>query len=119
MVSWSEHDVNAFNARTVKQPAKRGDSEAREADLHEKIMAECKRRGWRTVHSRMNAAATIEVGTCDFIIFADNARVFLCECKTATGKLSEDQTHFIAWLKRLGHNVAVITSFQQFLELTR
>lgn len=119
MPRWSQHDLNTFEARTVKQPARDEDEEPRERDLHEKIIAECKRRGWRTVHSRMNAAATIEVGTCDFIIFADGGRVFLCECKSATGKLSTDQVIFISWMARLGHNVPVITSFQQFLELTR
>lgn len=119
MPNWSQHDLNSFEARSVKQPAKRDDAEKLEGDLHDKILAECKRRMWRTVHSRMDMAATNEVGTCDFIIFADSARVFLCECKSATGKLSEDQQIFCAWLKRLGHPVAVITSFQQFLELTR
>src|SRR5690348_17309093 len=101
MPNWSTYDLNAFEARNVKQPAKREHSEKRERDLHEKIMNECKVRGWRTVHARMNAKATIEVGTCDFVIFADRGRVFLCECKSATGKLDEDQAVFCAWLQRL------------------
>jgi hypothetical protein len=85
--------------------------------LHGKIAGECKRRGWRTVHSRMDMPSTVGEGTCDFIIYADKGRMFHIECKASNGKLSMEQRIFIAWVAKLGHSVHVVDSFQQFLEI--
>jgi hypothetical protein len=92
---------------------------SRERDLHDDIQAECERRMWWTIHSRMDRPTSIGKGVCDFIIMADGARTIYVECKSKTGKLSDDQRIFITWMKRLGHTVHVVTSFQQFLELIR
>jgi hypothetical protein len=119
MPNWSKHDLNSFEARNIKQPAKRPDAEKLEGDLHDKILAECDRRLWYPIHSRMDRPTTNGKGVCDFIIAADKGQTFYIECKSATGKLSGDQQIFITWMKRLGHPVHVVTSFQQFLELTR
>lgn len=93
------------------------DGEKSEGDLHDKILRDCKNRLWFPVHSRMDRKTTTKNGTCDFIIFADGSRMFCIECKSATGKLSDDQQIFIAWMKRLGHTVHVISSFKEYLEI--
>lgn len=89
--------------------------EAAERDLHDKIEAECLQRGWLTVRSRMDRATTTRKGVCDFIIYADDGRMFHVECKSSTGKVSTDQRDFIAWAGKLGHTVLVVRSFREFL----
>ena len=87
------------------------------AGLHVPIMAECKRRGWRYVHSNPSKPATIGEGVCDFIIYADKGRIFHIECKSKTGKLKTEQVIFIAWLSRLAHRVYVITAMSEFFSI--
>lgn len=93
------------------------DAPALERILHERILDYCKHHGWRCIHARMDRATTIGEGTCDFVIFADAGKVWLVECKSATGKLSIEQNVFIAWLAKLGHTVYVIRSYSDFLKL--
>lgn len=89
----------------------------REAELHEQISSECKRRGWYTIHSRMDKKATTAVGTPDFVIFPNGSCAFSVECKTDIGKLSTAQLGASAWLRKLGHQYFVVRSFQEFLGL--
>lgn len=108
-----------YDARTApptRQPAPQ-DAEPLEADLHDKIDAECRRRGWVTVHSRMDRATTTAVGLCDFIIFADGGVVINIECKSRSGKLSLPQLSFIAAMKRCGHEVHTVRSFSEFMRI--
>jgi hypothetical protein len=88
-----------------------------EVELHGKIAAECRRRVWQFVYHDPTRPTTCAAGVCDFIIYADGGRMFHVECKSSTGKLSEAQLIFIAWLKRLGHTVHVVDSFAGFLEV--
>jgi hypothetical protein len=87
------------------------------AGLHLPIIQECKRRAWRYVHSIHYKRPTIGEGTCDFIIYADSGRVLNIECKKKDGKLSMEQCIFITWLKKLGHEVHVITSMEEFFAI--
>lgn len=88
-----------------------------ESDLHDKIHAECRRRGWVVVHSRMDRPTTSACGVCDFIIFQDGGNVLCVECKSRVGKLSLDQNGFIAAMRKNGHNVQVVRSYSEFLQI--
>jgi hypothetical protein len=87
-----------------------------ESPLHANIIDHCKNKGWRFIHSRMDRRSTVGNGVCDFIIAADTGRVFWIECKSKSGKLTMEQTVFIAWLSKLGHTVSVVTSMAEFKE---
>lgn len=113
-VRFSENDLQNYNARRFVELAKVEGGEAKESDLHDKIMAECKRRGWCVVHSRMDRATTTASGVADFIIFADKARLFVVEAKNCTGKLSPAQNAFRAHLAMLGHACVAVRSFREF-----
>jgi hypothetical protein len=117
MVNWNTSDLMNYESKSVKQPAKVEDGEAKESDLHDKIMAECKRRGWLTVHSRMDRATTNASGVADFIIYADSGRVFTVEAKSTTGKLSTPQMAFMKHLEVLGHKCHAVRSYREFLQL--
>lgn len=86
-----------------------------ERDLHSKIFNECRRRGWIALHGSMSERTHRTMGEWDFTILADNGRVFFVECKTSTGKLSAEQAALIAWAKKLGHDVRVVRSIDEFV----
>lgn len=96
-------------------PSVAADSVEREIEgLHYPIIAECKRRGWKYVHSNPVKRATNGEGVVDFIIYADGGRVFNIECKSKTGKLDPEQLIFIHWITKLGHVAHVITAMSEF-----
>lgn len=88
-----------------------------ESELHDDIVAECRRRKWGFIHSRMDLPSTTGVGTPDFCILRDGGRVLLVECKTRTGKLSPAQLAFKCQAECNGHAVHVVRSLQEFLSL--
>ena len=90
-----------------------------ESELHDAILAECRRRGWLVIHSRMDRKTTMMRGVADFIVYADHGKMFHVECKAKGGKLSLAQREFIAWAARLGHSVDVVTSVEQFMEAVK
>jgi len=106
--------VNRNKLRDGPVPA---DAEPVERDLHDKILAECKARGWIAIHARMDRPTTTAVGTPDFVILADGGRLFLVECKSKTGKLTTAQLGFIAWSEKLGFPVQTIRSMSEFKAL--
>lgn len=117
-MNFTQEQYEAYLARSkAHQPDKPmpEDAEACEADLHDKIIAECRRRGWIVVHSRMDAPTTTAKGVADFIIFADRSRVFLFECKSKNGKLTNEQRGFAMMADMLGFTVHVIRSYSEFL----
>lgn len=128
---WSERDVLLHNARVAKEnqiPVKTPTEGCEcESDLHDQILAECRKRGWLAIHSRMDKRTTTAIGVCDFIILRDAVyhsksgdylpKILLIECKTRLGKLSPAQQAFQAHAKKLGHNVQVVRSLQEFLLL--
>ncbi len=102
----------AKNRGTLDAPPSEGVTD--ESDLHDRIIAECRRRGYVIVHSRMDRRTTTAVGTTDFVIAADRGRTLWLECKTVKGKLTREQEATIHWLKGLGHVAEVIRSFEAF-----
>ena len=90
-----------------------------ELDFHEDILAYCRGRGWIALHGSMAEATHRSEGEWDFVIVAEERRVFLIECKTATGKLTEAQSGMKAWAEKLGHAPKVVRSFQEFLEAVK
>lgn len=87
--------------------------------LHGPIIEECKRRGWKYVHSDPTRPTTCGEGVCDFIIYGDRGRMFHIECKTRKGKLSDEQRIFICWIQKLGHAAHVITTMAEFMEIVK
>lgn len=88
-----------------------------EGGLHDEILAECRRRLWPCVHSRMDMATTTAKGCPDFIIFADGGRCFAIEAKTKRGKLTMEQQAWRMMLQRLNHRYSVVRSFNEFLDV--
>jgi hypothetical protein len=90
-----------------------------EGALHDEILAECRRRLWPVVHSRMDAPTTTARGCPDFVIFGSAGRVFAVECKTRTGKQTPEQIGWQMLLERNGHRYAVVRSMAEFLDLIK
>ena len=85
--------------------------------LHEQIEDYCRSKGWLYVHSRTDKASTNQIGTCDFIIAADNGKTYWIEAKRKGGKPTSTQLGMIAWLKKLGHTACIVWSFEDFLDV--
>ncbi|MCU0784662.1 MAG: VRR-NUC domain-containing protein [Verrucomicrobia bacterium] len=90
---------------------------SREAELHEEIFDECRRRGWIALHGSMAERTCRTLGEPDFVILADRGRVLFVECKTRTGKLSPAQVALKHHAEKLGHTVHVVRSMEDFLKL--
>ena len=88
----------------------------REAELHEEIFDECRRRGWIALHGSMAERTCRTLGEPDFVILADGGRVLLVECKSRSGKLSPAQAALKHHAEKLGHTVQVVRSMEEFLE---
>ena len=88
-----------------------------QAALHDEILAECRRRLWPVIPSRMDMASTTAKGAAGFVIAASGGRVFFIECKTRTGKLTTEQLGFKAMLERNSHRLFVVRSFNDFLNV--
>lgn len=86
-----------------------------EADLHNDIIEECKRRQWIVFHGSMAHRAMRTPGEPDFVILAEYKKVYLIECKSKTGKLTTEQLGIAMWSERLGHKVHVVRSMAEFL----
>ena len=90
---------------------------SREAELHEAIFDECRRRGWIALHGSMAERTCRTLGEPDFVILADGGRVLFVECKSRTGKLSPAQAALKHHAEKLGHTVHVVRSLEEFLKL--
>lgn len=116
--------LQAFEARRAARSSpstSEGDQEmsrGTEYDLHTKIFAECRRRGWIALHGAMSESTHRTLGEWDFTVVADHSRVFFIECKSASGKLRPAQAALIAQARKLGHQVHVVRSFLEFLTTT-
>lgn len=129
MPNWTPQQERDFNARMygVKQK-KCADPVEREADLHGQIQDECRRRGWMAIHSRMDCRNTATVGTPDFIILTGKRyvlgliyppAVFFIECKAKGQKPTVEQLSLHAMAEKLGHEVHVVFSLAEFMEITK
>ncbi len=101
----------------LKQVSKDFVAAGQEWQLHDQIDAECRRRGWFAVHSRMDRPTTTSCGVPDYVVFADGGRVFVIEVKTKSGKLSTAQLGVFAHLEKLGHKPVVVRSLEEFLQV--
>lgn len=88
-----------------------------EKSLHAEIFDECRRRGWIALHGSMAERTHRTEGEPDFTILADRGRVFLVECKSAHGKLSPAQQAMAAHAVKLDHNIHVIRTRSEFIEI--
>ena len=88
-----------------------------ERQLHEDILAECRRRGWICFHGSMAHRTHRTVAEPDFLILADEARVFIIEAKSKKRKMSTEQIALQMWANKLGHHIWEVRSFQEFLTL--
>lgn len=120
----TQADAERHNARVAKKSPYTPDealaevqSRSSERALHDEIEAECKRRGWYYVHSRMDRATTTAKGVPDFIIAARNGRTFWIEAKGRLTKLTAEQAGAIQWLSNFGHRTAVVRSIGEFISI--
>jgi len=114
---FTQLDVDLYHARQSRAKPSVHKPEAKEADLHSKILTECWRRGWPVVHARMDRPATVQIGTPDFVIACPNGRTLWIEAKAGNRKPTTDQLAWIASLKRQGHRACVVRSIEEFVEL--
>ena len=89
----------------------------REEKLHEKILNECRSRGWIALYGSTAHKTHRTLGEPDLIILRDGAQLLMVECKSKTGKLTREQIGFAAWASHLGFTVFTIRSFSEFLKL--
>lgn len=109
----------AHEARLKPKSPTTSEGVEREADLHDQIEKECRRRGWPFVHSRMDRRTTTAVGTVDFVIAAGNGRTLWIEAKGAKTKVTREQAATIHWLNTLGHAAAIVHSLDEFHEFLK
>lgn len=93
----------------------------RERELHADIINFCNSQWprWKYRHARMDKATTEEEGVEDFTIFAPNGRTFHFECKASKAKLSDKQRDWRFEMARLGHEVHLIYSMSDFLDVIK
>lgn len=120
--NWTQQQVNEANIRMygkTKSAPIPSDATDDESQLQHAIIAECHRRGYFTVRSRMDRPTTNQIGVPDIIIAANDGRVIWCECKSRTGKLRPEQLAAKVWLEKLGHEYLLCRSMAEFLELVK
>jgi len=93
----------------------------KEATLHRQIMDWCNGQWprWKFIHARTDQRSTIQIGSHDLTVFGPFPKCLLIECKTKTGKLSEDQLIWKAEMSQLGWTVEVVRSMGEFLTLIK
>lgn len=85
--------------------------------LHGEIISHLKPNGYVYFHSATHRKTHRTLGEPDFIVFLPNSRTLLVECKTRTGKNSDEQRDVHYALKRLGHTVHIVRSLKHFIQL--
>jgi hypothetical protein len=117
--NWTQSDVERFNAKSgpTLEEVTQADVALDEYELHNQILLYCERRGWIALHGSMAHRSYRTLGEFDFVILANHGRTFFIECKTKTGKLTEEQQGLQHWARRLGHAPHVIRSYQQFMDV--
>jgi hypothetical protein len=122
-VQFSQLDVDHYN---IRQRAKRqpdsgvnvcDEMEARESNLHKKIIDELNRRRWLFFHGSMAHKSKRTLGEPDFEIYGSRGRHWLVEAKTKEGKLSRDQLIVKMLAETNGHEIHTVRSFDEFLRI--
>jgi hypothetical protein len=90
------------------------DKPALENDLHQQIIAECKRFGFYYVHSRTDKRTTNAIGTPDFVLALPDGVVWWIEVKIKGNKPTREQMAVGVMLKKLGQNYALVYSIDEF-----
>lgn len=118
MPRMSQSDYLAFLARSrARTGSGAGEGVERESELHQQILDTCNRLSLIALHSRMDRPTTTQIGAPDFVILCDNGKVLIVEAKNKTGKVSIAQAALHAWAAKLGHNVHIVRSIDEFLRL--
>lgn len=125
MPRWTQLEAEAHQTRhgfrgvaqEVEAPRKAKPS--RESELHRLIGQDINRRGWLCCHGSMHTATKRTPGEPDFHCLAPKGRHFMVECKTKTGKLSEDQEWFSARANELGHSVWIVRSIEEWFQVAQ
>lgn len=107
----------AYEARQAKPLVKVDDGETKESDLHDKILNECRRRGWIAFHGSMAHRTYRTGGEPDFTIVREHGEVLFVECKSKTGKLSPEQSAMMFHMNRLGCKLNIVRSFAEFIQV--
>lgn len=108
----------AYEARRTKV-AINSDGVDEEGELHAAILEECARRDWLVFHGSMAHKTYRTEGENDFHVLADSGHIFLVEAKSKHGKLSVKQKGVIAWAKKLGHTIHVVSSIDDFIAVSK
>lgn len=119
MPRMTSQEWDAYVARRAShQPEHRqGPAVEDERQIHDDILAECRRRGLIAFHGNMAHRTFRTPGEPDFVILAHGGRCLLVECKTRLGKLSAEQLGMQAMAGVLGHTIHVVRSLADFLNL--
>lgn len=123
MAEFIAHEERVRRGRPWDQPTIPVHAEeAREVGqggLHEQIIKHCNAQWprWKFIHSRTDMATTVEPGVADFVVFLPMGRSVCVECKTATGKESTEQRDWAYEMKMLRHEVHLVRSLKEFIEL--
>lgn len=89
-----------------------------EIPLHRAILKLCAEKGWVAMYSNPSQRTGRNLGEPDFSLYAHGGRHWLIECKTAKGKLSDEQEWMHGRLRRLGQTVHIVRSIEDFQEIT-
>lgn len=117
-MGWTPEQYAAHMARRRPTAAEAAPApyDGPEQELHEKILAECRRQRWVVFHGSMAEPTHRTAGEPDFIIAAPFG-VYFVEAKSRRGKLSPAQAAMAAHLRSLGHTLHVVRSFAEFVAL--
>ena len=118
-MTFSHADYLSMQARCKTRQSAPSSAVEDESELHEQILAECRRRGWLAFHGSMAHRSMRTIGECDFTILANSGRVLFIECKAKKGKLSTEQLGVQIWAEKLGHTIHVVYSFEDFMSVVR
>ncbi len=123
MVSMTEFEYRQHEQRLakVKEPAVTGgdERETGRGGLQEKIQQwlDAQWPRWLCIRARSDKRSTIGVGIHDYTIFGPYPICILVECKTKTGKRSEDQRNWAFEMQRLGWTVEIVRSLEDFQQI--
>jgi hypothetical protein len=118
----TQEAVNAHQARHSPKPqpsSAQAIADGKESELHRHIKDECMARGWIALHGSMAHRAHRTIGEADFCCLLPCGVTIFVECKTKSSKLSQAQMAIQAWMHKLGHQMHVVRSLDQFQTICR
>ena len=110
-----------LRSKGVTQAASSHKPVEREVPLHDKIIKHCNSQWpvWKFRHARTDKRTTEEVGVEDFTIFLPDGKTLHVECKARDEKQTKEQLIWAKQLEMLGHQVFVIRSMEEFLDVVK